>query len=133
MRFIAVDPGANFTGIAVLENKTGKFLFHGEYDDPVDAWLRISWNYDSVLNDDLVVLENFIGGGQRDEYVTKTIKTVGYIEHHCRESGYHVVLVNPQVRLSNVKNVPDEITGKDEIAAAAHALSARERWPRVPN
>lgn len=129
MNFFGVDPGANFTGLAVL-NDNGEFVFHSEYADPIGVWNRIDWMYDRSC-DDVIVLENFVGGGGRDEFVTRTIKVVGYIENRCREAGYHLVLVNPQARLANVANVPAEITGKDEIAAAAHALSARERWPKT--
>lgn len=131
MRFIGVDPGANFTGVAVLHSESGNFVYHGEFADPVEAWYRINWNYDMIIGDDVVVLEDFVGGGGRDECVTKTIKTVGYIENRCREERYRVLLVNPQARLANVSRVPAEITGKDEIAAAAHALSAKERWPKT--
>lgn len=131
MRFIGVDPGANFTGIAILHAESGNFIYHAEFADPLDVWNRIDWHYDTIIGDDVICLENFIGGGGRDEYVTKTIKTVGYLEHRCREAGYHLILVNPQARLANVANVPPEIHGKDEIAAAAHALSAKERWPKT--
>ena len=126
MRYFAVDPGANFTGIAIL-SESGEFEFHGEYADPVDAWKRIDWNYDHALRNDVIILEDFVGGGSRDVNVTRTIKILGYLENRCREEGYRVELVNPQARLANVRNVPAWITGKDEIAAAAHALSARER------
>lgn len=128
MRFIAIDPGSNLTGVAIL-SESGVFVFHSEYDDPIKVWHVIDWNYDHALRDDVIVIENFIGGGSRDEHVTRTIKIVGYLENRCREEGYRVYLVNPQARLANVANVPREIIGKDEIAAAAHALSARERWP----
>jgi hypothetical protein len=124
MRYIGVDPGANFTGVAVLE-ADGSFSLHQELTDPVSVWLVIE--DETIEGVTQVILEDFIGGGQRDAYVTKTIKTVGYLENRCREAGVSIKLVNPQARLANVENVPKEITGKDEIAAAAHALSERER------
>jgi hypothetical protein len=126
MRYIAIDPGSKFTGIAVLE-EDGTFSFHGEYAEPIAAWFIIESESEDDLVNTTIILEDLIGGGQRDEHITRTIKIVGYFEFHCAESGYRMILVPNQARLANVKNVPSDITGKDEIAAAAHALSARER------
>ena len=126
MRFIGVDPGSNFTGVAVL-TEDGTFLYHGEYADPVQAWYYI--HHWAMGSDAYVVIEDYVGGGYRDTHTTTTIKCVGYLYHRCREAGLEVELVNPQARLSNVANVPAEIAGKDERSAAAHALAYRERNP----
>ena len=132
MRFIGVDPGANYTGVAVLESD-GHFSVHAEFGCPTDVWELICRECVKSHDPDdgtTVILEDFLGAGRRDNYVTTTIKIVGYIYWSCIGSAFSVQLVPNQARLPNVRNVPIEITGKDEIAAAAHALSARERWSR---
>jgi len=125
-RYIGVDPGSKFTGIAILE-EDGTFSFHGEYDNPVAAWEVIARETDGHQWDYVVILEDMLGSGQRDAHIIRTIKLVGYIYYHCIEAGITVELVPNQARLANIGNVPFDITGKDEIAAAAHALSAKER------
>lgn len=126
MRFVAIDPGANFTGVAVLEND-GTFSFHGEFADPVLVAERMLREAYKDPDDTLTIVEDFLGGGGRDKYVTSTIKVVGYLYLRCREARIRVILVANQQRLANVDNVPAEITGKDERAAAAHALTQREK------
>lgn len=129
VRFIAVDPGANYTGVAVLE-EDGTFSEHGEYSSPLDVWQVVRDANEKDPRNTIVIIEDFLGGGSRDKFVTTTLKTLGYIYWRCLECVISAILVPNQARLANVRNVPKEITGKDEIAAAAHALSARERWPR---
>ncbi len=125
MRFIGVDPGSKYTGIAVLD-EDGTFLSHGELSDPIDVWREIyHWSPGSGVR---IILEDLLGSGRRDAHIARTLKIVGYLENRCREANLTLHLVPNQARLPNVANVPPEITGKDEIAAAAHALSARERW-----
>jgi hypothetical protein len=125
MRIIGVDPGANFTGIAVLDDTTGEFEFWGESDDPVVIWEFIAlYARDGVA---IVILEDMLGSGRRDEYIQRTIEVLGYLDNRCREAGVEVQRVPQQARLANVRNVPPEIRRKDERSAAAHALSYRER------
>lgn len=126
MRFIGVDPGSIYTGVAVL-SFAGRFLFHGEFAYPVDAWYEI-WSWSN--KDCRITLEDMLGSGRRDAHISRTLKVVGYIQFRCQEESLTVELVPNQARLANVSNVPPEITGKDEISAAAHALSARERYLR---
>lgn len=126
MRYIGVDPGSKFTGLAILE-EDGTFSLHGEYENPIEVWLIIEAEGETDWENVTIILEDLIGGGQRDEHITRTIKIVGYLQFHCEESGYRYILVPNQARLANVMNVPFSIPGKDEIAAAAHALSAKER------
>lgn len=133
MRCIGVDPGAKFTGVAILESD-GAFSDHREFALPLDAWHFIE--VEAVKEHDpddgvVVALEDFLGGGVLNRWKLTTIKIVGYIYWRCLEAGVSVLLVPNQVRLANVANVPNTITGKDEIAAAAHALTARERWQRT--
>lgn len=129
MRFIGVDPGANYTGVAVLEDD-GTFSAHREFGSPLDAWRMI---YAETRKDPntTIILEDLLGSGRRDSFITKTLKVVGYLYWRCIESVLSVILVPNQRRIANVQNVPDDITGKDERAAAAHALTARERWPHT--
>lgn len=130
MRFIGIDPGANFTGVAVLESN-GTFSVHCELAMPLDVWHLIETETTKEHDPDdgvSIVLEDFLGGGSLNRYKLTTIKIVGYIYWRCLEAGIAVLLVPNQARLSNVSNVPEEITGKDEISAAAHALTAQERW-----
>jgi hypothetical protein len=127
MRYIGVDPGAKFTGLAVLGHDRN-FSRHVEipYERTQDVWRIIAFEvmYD---RNTVVILEDLIGSGQRDVHIIRTIKVVGYIYWSCIEEDITVDLVPNQARLANVRNVPSEITGKDEIAAAAHALTALER------
>lgn len=124
MRFIGVDPGSNYTGVAVLE-EDGTFSFYHEYNDPIEVVRAIFRLSDPI---DIIVIEDFIGGGQRNTYSSRTLRIVGYLFFRLVEAHRKVKLVVNQRRLANVKNVPPEITGKDEKAAAAHALSEREEW-----
>lgn len=125
MRIIGIDPGANFTGIAVLDADTGEFEFWAEADDPIVIWEFIATFCHSEECE--IVLEDMLGGGRRDEYIQRTTEVLGYLDNRCREAGLHVERVPQQARLANVKNVPKEIRRKDERSAAAHALSHRER------
>lgn len=131
MRFIGVDPGAINTGVAVLEGD-GTFSVHGEYANPLDVWATIRNECARIHDPDnsaIVILENFLGSGRLNNYKYVTIRIVGYLYWRCLEAAIPVRLIPNQARLANVGNVPEQITGKDEIAAAAHALTARERWP----
>jgi hypothetical protein len=123
MRYIGVDPGAKFTGVAVLEVPS-TFLYHAEFDDPTEVMLAIQ-RY--AQPGDKVIVEAMLGGGGRDTYIVSTIEVVGYVYYSCIEIGIEVEKVPNQARLANVANVPKTITGKDEVSAAAHALSAEER------
>jgi hypothetical protein len=114
--YIGIDPGAVYTGIAVYEN--GTWLEWHEYTDPVDVWQVIrKFPYATVI------LENFIGSGRLNNYRKKTIMVLGYVYYRCREYGVMTALVTPQKRKAYVSEVPAEIIGKDEIAAAAHVLA----------
>lgn len=124
LRIIAIDPGANFTGIAVLDDATGDFDFWAESDDPVVIWEFIELYHHQG---DVVLLEALLGSGRRDEFIVRTIEVIGYLDNRCREAGITVERVPQQARLANVRNVPRKIKRKDERAAAAHALSHRER------
>ena len=128
MRIIGIDPGAKFTGIAVLNATTGEFEFWAESDDPVAIWEmvvgQLMHGYDG--EEVHIVIEDILGGGRRDEYVQRTIEVLGYLYNRCREIKLRVTRVAPQARLANVSRVPKKIRGKDEKAAAAHALSYKE-------
>jgi hypothetical protein len=133
MRFIGVDPGARFTGVAVLESD-GTFSQHGEYASALDVWRVIEREAKLPHDPDdslAIILEDLLGSGERNRFITTTIKIVGYIYWRCIEATLSVFLVPNQARLANIGNVPAEITGKDERSAAAHALTARERWPQI--
>jgi hypothetical protein len=124
MRVIGVDPGAVYTGVAILDSD-GKFIYWNESDDPVVIWVAIEEA--CRYGEGVVVVEDFLGSGRRNEYTQRTTEALGYIYHRCREEGITVERVPQQARLANVMNVPKEISRKDEKAAAAHALSYRER------
>lgn len=124
MRIIGVDPGANFTGIAVLDAASGEFEFWAESDEPVAIWEFIHLYAGPHT---IVVIEDMLGSGRRDTFIQRTIEVLGYLVYRCKEAGLTVVRVAQQARLANVKNVPKQIRRKDERSAAAHALSYRER------
>lgn len=128
MRIVGVDPGSIYTGIAVLD-PDGDFSFHDEFESPLPVWSTINRQLEYSPLELVVVLEDFVGSGRHDAHMLRTIKIVGYIQWRCHEGQVPVELVKNQERLANVQNVPSFITGKDEIAAAAHALSYRERNP----
>jgi len=131
LRYIGIDPGAKFTGIAVYDTSVEQFIYHAEMANPVAVVQAIQEYVENDASEpedeSVVVLEDFLGSSPRDENVVATIKIVGYVYWTCKELGIIVVLVPNQARLANVANVPCDITGKDELAAAAHALSAKER------
>lgn len=124
MRIIGIDPGANYTGIAVLDARTGEFEFWAESDHPIVIWEFIAL-YGRTRS--VIVIEDMLGSGRRDTFIQRTIEILGYLYHRCKEAGLMVERVPQQARLANVKNVPDTIKRKDERSAAAHALSYRER------
>jgi hypothetical protein len=121
---IGVDPGAKFSGLAV--DLDGQFVFWLESDDPVVLWEVIEINA-AEHKELVVVLEDILGEGPRGSSIQRTIEILGYIYHRCREAGIPCERVPNQVRLANVKRVPNYIRRKDERAAAAHVLSYRER------
>lgn len=123
MRIIGIDPGAIYTGIAVLEND--EFTYWNESDDPVVIWVAIEEA--CRYGEGTVVVEDYLGTGRRSSYSQRTTEVLGYIYHRCREEGIPVERVPQQARLANVANVPKAISRKDEKSAAAHALSYRER------
>lgn len=130
MYYVGVDPGANFSGLAVLDGQTNSFTEYGAFERPTELWhvLRewISLGTDCVT----VAIEDFLGSGASNTYRKKTVMALGYIQYRCEESGADIEVVPQQVRLAYVGLVPSEITQKDEIAAAAHALALQERRDR---
>lgn len=125
MRICGVDPGAIFTGLAIWSTQINCFTVHCESEDPVVIWSLIQdeTEYDTAV----IVVEDYLGTGRRSSYSQRTTEVLGYIYNRAREEGIPVERPGSQARLANVANVPRDITGKDEISAAAHALSYRER------
>jgi hypothetical protein len=126
MLVVGVDPGANFTGIAIYDTEKNRFTEWNESEDPVVIGATIV-NAIRPYTDGVVVVEDYLGAGRRSTYSQRTTEVLGYIYHRCREEGITVERVPQQARLANVANVPKEISRKDEVSAAAHALSYRER------
>lgn len=136
MYYIGIDPGAKFTGIAIIDsskNEKNEFVFHREYDDPVHLFCDLLDFGVLVISRCRIAIEDMLGSGRRDDNIVRTIKVLGYLENRLREYGIIytcdlvVELVPQQARLAYVSLVPKNITGKDEISAAAHALALRER------
>lgn len=122
---IGVDPGANYTGVVIWDNDHG-FTFHREYREPERAW-DIIVKHHAIHGDRLeVIVEDFLGGGHLNNDKRRTIEVLGLVYWGCKHAGIRVHRPPQQRRLCNVDNVPDYITGKDEIAAAAHVLSHLE-------
>ena len=126
MYFIGIDPGANFNGLAILNDDV--FVFHDEYSDPVKLWQKIeplAANRDEAH----FVVEDFIGGGRRDSFVKRTIEALGYFRHRLLEAHAYAEVVVPDARKPYVSLVPIAWR-KDERSAGAHALALRERHLR---
>lgn len=137
MYYIGIDPGAIYTGLAMLTavpdpGDTYTFDFHKEYSDPVELWIDLL-DFNVLNHPCRIAIENMLGSGRRDNNITQTIKVLGYLEYRLQEYGrlfgsdLVVEIVPQQVRLAYVSLVPKTITGKDEISAAAHAIAIRER------
>jgi hypothetical protein len=124
LRYAGIDPGANFTGVAI--HNGDRFIAHGEFDDPVDAMWFIDRNCPNS-RDLVTIVEAFTGTGRLNKRRIRTIEIVGYCYNRCRERGITVVRQRSDVRLPCVSLVPPEISGKDEKAAAAHVLAHLER------
>lgn len=124
MYFIGIDPGANYSGLAILNDDV--FVFHDEYHDPVKLWQKIEPLAAMNRDEAHFVVEDFIGGGRRDVYVKKTILALGYFQHRLIEIGAYVEVIVPDARKAYVSLVP-MAWRKDERAAGAHALALRER------
>src|SRR5271170_1162087 len=72
MYYVGIDPGAIYTGLAVLHEDSS--VFHREYVDPV-ALYRDLWHQLLKLNKSChIALEAMIGGGPRNDSITRTIK-----------------------------------------------------------
>lgn len=124
MYYIGIDPGSNYTGLAILSGDV--FVYHREYIDPVLLWTEMEALIDTQTC--LAAIEDMLGTGRRDKHIVRTIKVLGYLEYRFREQGrIKPEIVPQQVRLAYVSLVPKNITGKDEKSAAAHALALRER------
>ena len=125
MQIIGLDPGAKFTGMAILDCDTSEFALWLESDDPTVIWHVLAEYY---RKGDHIVLEAMLGGGRRDEWIQRTIEVLGYLKYRAKEAGYSVEEAPNQMRLANVSKVPKFIRGKDAVSAAAHALSHKERY-----
>lgn len=125
MRIIGVDPGYNMSGLAV--RRAGQFVFWLETSDPCVLFEVIVQNDAASGGRLLVLLEDYLGEGQRNKYNKRTIEVIGYVKYSCLGAGIPVEMVPQQQRLANVNNVPSYIKGKDVRAAAAHVLSYCEK------
>lgn len=124
MYFIGIDPGANYNGLAILNDDV--FVFHDEYWSPVKLWGKIEPLV--ALGKDQVhtVVEDMIGGGRRDVFIKKTILALGYFQNRLIEADAYVEVTVPNARKAYVSQVPTSWR-KDERSAGAHALALRER------
>lgn len=126
MYYFGIDPGANYSGLAILNDDV--FVYSGEHAKPVDLWFALE-EWVTYLPPDQIcgVIEDFLGSGASNTYRKKTVMALGYFQYRMSEFNVDVEVVPQQFRLAYVKLVPRQISGKDEIAAAAHALALRER------
>lgn len=127
MYYIGIDPGANYSGIAILNDET--FVESGEFANPCELW-ELAEEYIEYNPTTWTVIEDFLGSGASNTYRKKTVMALGYFQYRCAEIDANYEVVPQQTRLAYVKLVPYEISGKDEKSAAAHALALRERRKR---
>jgi hypothetical protein len=120
MLVIGIDPGGVYTGVAMHDGTS--FVRWFECKDPLLAFREIDRaNHDNLVV--AVVIEDFRGSGRLNKYRKKTIEVLGFIFNGCRYLGITCYRVSQQRRLAYVSEVPPEIKGKDERAAAAHVLA----------
>jgi hypothetical protein len=124
MLYIGVDPGYNYSGLAILSGN-GQPMHHAEYANPVELWRTLSTF--AAFDEHWIAIEDFIGSGTLNKERKQTIEVLGYVRYRCAEFRYQFEIVVNQVRLAYVSLVPRVVTGKDEISAYAHALALKER------
>lgn len=126
MYYFGIDPGANYSGLAILDNDI--FVLNGEYSEPVSLWFALEpWVSHFPPDEICGVIEDFLGSGASNIYRKKTVMALGYFQYRMSEFNVDLEIVPQQARLAYVSLVPKKINGKDEISAAAHALALRER------
>lgn len=120
MRLIAVDPGLT---IGVAEVRVGargerNVVQTFQTDDPLAAT-------NSICRADVVVVEDFVGGGPRTKEAIHTLKVCGFVEWYARLLGVTVVLRQPQFRLHKVTEATALVGpgAPHAVDALAHALS----------
>lgn len=121
-RIFAVDPGET-NGLAFGIVSPGvpaeewdlrtKQLTH-----PVGVWQLIE-----AANPDVVVIEGFNTGGRVSVYGLITIKVVGYLQHHCAESGIPCEVTEASQRLSKLPQARRLASKKYELRHSADALA----------
>jgi hypothetical protein len=141
VRVFGIDPGHNFSGVAVVhfyvrEGQPVVASVDGaQFAHPIQVrdWIRDrkSWTDDSG---DMVVVEDYIGAGHLTKEAKSTLQVLGYFRYSLADSmKIQVHVRKPQQRLSRVREATalmEELDGtlpfrhvKDTIAALAHALS----------
>lgn len=135
MRILSIDPGIT-TGVALYgvdEN------FYTVFQ--TTSLQEIIWIMDTGLSPtDIVLIENFIGGGYRTNETTHTLKLLGFVENYAKYIKHaHVVIQTPQTRKAYVKQASDILEKSSgtphAVDAFAHILAyiAKEKTIREPD
>lgn len=134
---MGVDPGMTI-GLACIEGNGGddiRLLYHGQVNGK--EILKDSKAYDKFrqlfleYEPDTVAIEDFIGAGPRNVYVTSTIKLVGLCTGLSYGEGYKTVVQVPMARKPFLPEAKNLLKGKvHETDALAHALCWYRRHGR---
>lgn len=139
MQVFGIDPGFNYTGVAMVDFPTddqGKPVWEEAIYDgvqewsPVDAMRWILRRMDPDPRTRAFVVEGFVGSGHLTKEAKETLLVLGYFKY-CLPEEPHVQV--PQARLSRVREAKALIEDlypdlpqpmiKDTVAALAHALT----------
>ncbi len=138
MKIVAVDPGHNETGVAVLDSDH----WHArQFANPLSAWSAIEDELDDTQEVHFLV-EDYRSGG----FVTKEAKTtIGLVKFFKLAADYYhsyqvtVFLPVEQARLSGqreaaelmgdtIENLVKDPKRKDAFSALAHCISHRRKY-----
>ncbi len=120
MLILAIDPGVT-TGYALYDPNIGQCIDHFQSNVSLQV---AEWIHKAREKTRVIVIEDFIGQGKRDEHVKITLKNLGLFEGYARILKYEVTLQQPQFRKAfyeaAAKMVGYEMHYTD---ALAHALA----------
>ena len=131
--YIGIDPGGTTAVSQIMRsvlNPDTWLITHGELLAEDIAYQRLGVIID-LLNpkEDIIEIENFIGGGLRSRDAAHTLRVIGFVEGYALKKGITVMTVVPQARkpyLGEAREIWDACfsgtPSRHAMDATAHAL-----------